>query len=284
MAIVGFPQDEGVRRNGGRVGAAEAPAAIRGQLYRLTPWEPRFDVDLHAAPPIDLGDVRITGALEQSQEALGEVVARLLKLGLVPVILGGGHETAYGTFLGYVGAGRPVGIVNLDAHLDVRPFEPGRGHSGSPFRQALEHPSGLLRRYVCMGAQPFSVSREHAQFVRDRGGSIVWQAEPDVMVTNSFRDELKGAVCNGLAVHISLDTDVVRAGEVPGVSAVNPAGCAGADLLACAWWAGYSSRVTSFELVEINPRFDRDGQSARWAAVAIWWFLVGRVQLSEACQ
>jgi formiminoglutamase len=168
--------------------------------------------------------------------------------------------------------------------LDVRPFKPGGGHSGSPFRQALEHPSGLLRRYVCMGAQPFLVSREHARYVTERGGSIVWQNEPVEVLSDFLPVELKGATCKGLAVHVSLDADVVQVVEVPGVSAINPAGCVGADLLSCARWAGGWSGVTSFELVEINPRFDRDGQSARWAAVAVWHFLVGRAQLSGACQ
>ncbi len=284
VAIVGFPQDEGVRRNGGRVGAAEAPAAIRQQLYRLCPWEPRSDVDLRDTPPLDLGDVRVDGDLEVTQIALGEVVAALLRRGLVPVILGGGHETAYGTFLGYGEAQQPLGIINLDAHLDVRPFEPGRGHSGSPFRQALTHPSGMLRRYVCMGAQPSAVSREHARYVCDRGGSIVWRDQVDGLLTDHFYHEVNGAAFRGLSIHVSLDADVVRAADVPGVSAVNPSGLAGYDLLSCASRAGGSRLVTSFELVEINPRFDRDHQSARWAAVAVWTFLVGRAALSQTCQ
>jgi formiminoglutamase len=33
--------------------------------------------------------------------------------------------------------------------------------------------------------------------------------------------------------------------------------------------------VASFEVVEVNPRLDRDGQSARWAALAVWQFLAG---------
>jgi formiminoglutamase len=284
VAIVGFPQDEGVRRNGGRVGAAEAPAAIRQQLYRLTPWDPRSDVEFGSVAPIDLGNLRIQGDLEESQQALGEVVGKLLQQGLVPVILGGGHETGYGTYLGHVQAGRPLGIINFDAHLDVRSFESGRGHSGSPYRQALEHPSGLLRRYVCMGAQPFSVSREHARYVLERGGSIIWRDQANGMLLDQLYQELKGPAWKELTTHVSLDADVVRVADVPGVSANNPTGLDGDDVLACVATAGQSLKVTSFELVEINPRFDRDGQSARWAAVAVWRFLVGRAQLSMVCQ
>src|SRR5262249_44599972 len=65
--IVGFPQDEGVRRNQGRPGAAQAPAEIRRWLYRLTPYDGENEVHLATLPPLDAGDVRITGALEDSQ-------------------------------------------------------------------------------------------------------------------------------------------------------------------------------------------------------------------------
>src|ERR1700683_5178892 len=61
--IVGFPQDEGVRRNHGRAGAADAPREIRRWLYRLTPWDPITNQDLADQPPLDAGDVRLSGPL-----------------------------------------------------------------------------------------------------------------------------------------------------------------------------------------------------------------------------
>src|SRR2546421_602796 len=100
--LVGFPQDEGVRRNHGRPGAAQAPREIRRCLYRLTPWDAEHNIDLTDHHPLDMGSVRINGTLEDSQAALGAVVGGILSQGAVPVILGGGHETAYGHYLGYV--------------------------------------------------------------------------------------------------------------------------------------------------------------------------------------
>src|SRR5262245_36867287 len=139
--LIGFPQDEGVRRNHGRPGAAEAPHEIRQRLFRLTPHDGYTNTDLTANPPLDLGDVRIQGTLEETQQALGEVVAAVLGRGAVPIVLGGGHETAFGHYLGYAALQRQVGVINIDAHLDVRPCAEGRGTSGTPFRQAMEHPS-----------------------------------------------------------------------------------------------------------------------------------------------
>ncbi len=281
--LVGFPQDEGVRRNQGRPGAAAAPAAIRPWLYRLTPWDGQSGTDLAALDLLDLGDIRIEGGLEESQQALAEVIAALLTAGCVPIVLGGGHETAYGHYLGYVRAGRDVAILNLDAHLDVRPFPDGQGHSGSPFRQALEHPHRPLPgdHYTCLGAQPFAVSREHERCVRDKGGVIRWCPEMREQAGRIFLQECEHLADGGCPVYVTFDSDVVRQSDVPGVSAPNPVGLSGVEVIACAALAGQCRAVTSFDLVEINPSFDRDGQSARWAAVVIWHFLNGLARRSH---
>ena len=85
----------------------------------------------------------------------------------------------------------------------------------------------------------------------------------------------------GHAVYASIDADAFRAADVPGVSAPNPAGIPGDQALACALHLGRSLAVTSFDLVEISPPHDRDHQSARWAALVVWHFLVGLAQRTE---
>jgi formiminoglutamase len=274
--LIGFPQDEGVRRNGGRVGAEEAPREIRRWLYRLVPWDCETNSDLAALGLLDLGNVRIEGDLEETQTALGEVVGAVLRSGAVPVVLGGGHETAYGHYLGYVNAGVSVGVVNIDAHLDVRPLIDGKGHSGSPFRQMMEHPTHPLpgERYVCLGAQPQSVARPHWLYARQRGAVVRW-AKRLLMANTVFMRWCDHLTTKGCHIYVTLDADVVLASEVPGVSAPNAHGLFGKNVIACARTAGQNPAVASFDLVEINPRYDRDGQSARWAALVVWNFLVG---------
>jgi formiminoglutamase len=281
--LVGFPQDEGVRRNGGRPGAAAAPAAIRRWLQRLTPWDGSTGADLAALRVLDLGDVDTITDLEASQQALGEVTGALLRAGAVPLVLGGGHETAFGHYLGHIHAGQPVGIINLDAHLDVRPYPGGRGHSGSPFRQALEHPTHPLpgERYVCLGAQPGSVSRDHAAYVRDRGGTIHWCNEVRGQLAAHLARASVRLQTAGCRIHLSLDCDVVRAADVPGVSAPNALGLDGVEVAGCLRQAGADAAVVGLDVVEINPSFDVDGRSARWAAVALWHFLAGLAQRRE---
>jgi formiminoglutamase len=274
--LIGFPQDEGVRRNHGRPGAAEAPHEVRRWLHRLPPFDAEEGADLTRQPPLDLGNVRLGGTLEDSQQSLAEVVHRILAAGAIPIILGGGHETAYGHYLGYLACQRRPGIINLDAHLDVRPCAPGQGHSGSPFFQALEHTDHPLpgAHYVCLGAQPHVVSRQHFLYARERGCSIRWRGEQMPLVEQfaTERDRLAAAAAS---IYVTIDADAVRAADVPGVSAPNPSGFSGREVIACARTAGRSPAVSSLDLVEINPRYDRDGQSARWAALVVWNFLVG---------
>jgi formiminoglutamase len=275
--LIGFPQDEGVRRNHGRPGAAEAPHEIRQRLFRLTPYDGPTDTDLTGAPPLDLGNIRVRGSLEESQQALGAVVAAVLERGAVPVVLGGGHETAYGHYLGYAALRRKVGIINLDAHLDVRPCPDGRGHSGSPFRQAMEHVEFPLPGscYVCLGAEPSAVAREHLQYVQTRGGTVWWAGHLPTDLELSYVGARDLLTKTAGQVYVTLDADVVAAAAVPGVSAPNPNGLSAAEVLGCVRVAGRSPAVSSFDLVEINPRLDPDGRSTRWAALAIWNFLMG---------
>jgi len=165
--LVGFPQDEGVRRNHGRPGAAEAPAG--DSAVASIDWPPGTS-NARSTWPTSRRSTPATCVFKGTWRRRSWPSVRssggILRTGAVPVILGGGHETAYGHYLGYVAAGLPVGILNIDAHLDLRPCIDGRGHSGSPFRQALEHPNSPLPgdRYTCLGVQPHTTSLEHWRY------------------------------------------------------------------------------------------------------------------------
>jgi formiminoglutamase len=267
VVLLGFPSDEGIARNGGRVGAAAGPAAIRDALGRMTP-DVRGPASFAAlaARTRDLGDVAVTGDVERDQELLGAALRPHLELGRFAIVLGGGHETAFGHFLGYQ---RPVSILNWDAHADVRELKAGGAHSGSPFRQALEHPSGRCVRYTVAGLQPHAVSAEHLALVQSRGRAV-------------FRDELKTSA--GVAklydhvggpLMVSFDLDAVDGAFAPGVSAPSTNGLPAALWLEAAFRAGAAPAVASADVVELSPPHDQDGQTARLAALTVWQILRG---------
>ncbi|HJR15727.1 MAG TPA: formimidoylglutamase [Gemmatimonadales bacterium] len=266
--ILGFPCDEGIRRNGGRVGAAGGPSAIRAALYQLAPDARSERFEHRLGRTRDLGDIEMSGVMESDQQHLGEVVAPYIRTGRFVVVLGGGHETSYGHFLGYVLAQRRVEILNWDAHPDVRDPAGDRGHSGSPFRQAVEHGSNACRRYSVAGLQPHLAAREHVAYV-ERHGRVIWR---DDVTLERIAQLYRSADDPTMA---SFDLDTVNEAEAPGVSAPNSGGLTSDLWIEAAYQAGRSAGVASVDVVELNPVFDRDGQTARLAAVTVWWLLRG---------
>lgn len=269
VAILGFPCDEGVVRNNGRAGAAQGPDALRRCLYRFTPDPTDARMTSLLRRSRDLGDLAVSGELEADQQSLGEAVAEILDAGTIPVVLGGGHETAYGHFLGYAGAGLPVAISNVDAHADVRELRNGQGHSGSPFRQALEHESGLCREYRVAGLQPQSNSRAHIQYLDTHNCRYWFRTETDQEVIAELYPDKEGDR------YATFCLDALDAAFAPGVSAPASDGLHPEWWLAAAYRAGASERVRSFDVVELNPGYDVDQRTARIAALTVWHFLRG---------
>jgi formiminoglutamase len=268
VVIAGFPTDVGVRRNGGRPGAAAGPAAIRAALHKLTPdaERPAPFVDLLARTR-DLGDLEVSDDLEADQRALGDALAPHLAAGAFVVVLGGGHETAYGHFLAHVALGAPVRLLNWDAHADVRPLRDGRAHSGSPFRQALEHPGGLAERYVVAGLQPHSAAAAHVEYVRARGAVHFRRALDDVALVDALYAESPTIV--------SFDLDALGRAHAPGVSAPAVDGIPIEAWLRAAYLAGRTPSVRAVDVVELSPPHDVDGATAATAALTVWHVLRG---------
>lgn len=276
VVILGFPSDEGVRRNSGRVGASEGPDAIRQALYRFTPdTEDDGSFQELVEHTQDLGNLDLSGQVEQDQEMLGEVVAPYIAQNVIPIILGGGHETAYGHFLGYVKARQDITILNWDAHTDVRELKEGQAHSGSPFRQAILDPSHRCKQYTVAGLLPYSVTRSHLDFITEHGGTFYWKESLSTQhiaeIYRSWQSPLM----------TTFDLDAVDQAYAPGVSAPAVNGLAPNLWLHAAYEAGRCCFVKSMDIVELNPKFDRDNQSARLAALTVWYFLRGLTKSSR---
>jgi formiminoglutamase len=268
--VVGFPCDQGVALNAGRVGAAEAPNYIRGALYRFTarPDGGESFVDL-VGRVRDLGNVVPGRTVEESQVLLGEALAPWLSRGVPTIVLGGGHETAFGHFLGYVRSRLAVEIVNWDAHPDVRETYGGKAHSGSSFRLALTHPSGLCRGYTVAGLLRHMTAESHLRFLRDMNGNFHWQED----LSPGLIERVFASLSTRCLA--TFDMDAVDQAFAPGVSAPATGGMMPALWLNAAHLAGRCPCVSSMEIVEVNPTHDRDEQTVRLAGLTVWHFLSG---------
>ncbi|MBF6453552.1 formimidoylglutamase [Nocardia cyriacigeorgica] len=255
--FVGFASDEGVRRNKGRVGAAAGPDALRQALSPMALATPRRAYD---AGTVTVSDAR----LEEGQRVLGAEVSTLLDAGHFPIVLGGGHEIAYGTYLGVAGsalgraAGR-IGILNLDAHFDLR-ADPVPS-SGTPFRQILEADAGV--RYAVLGiSQP---SNTAALFDTAAKYDVRYLLDDDCDQESAlgFVDAFMADID---LLYLTIDLDVLPAAVAPGVSAPAAFGIPLATIQAVCDRVTASGKLAVVDVAELNPGLDIDNRTARTAA------------------
>jgi formiminoglutamase len=261
LVLIGFACDEGVRRNGGRIGARDGPRAIRAALANLA-WH-------QECPVYDAGDVRCDdGDMERAQSRLAEVVATAITAGHRPLVLGGGHETAWGTFQG-ITAAKPkaaVGVINIDAHFDLRADNPG--NSGTPFYQIAKwyEKHGQPFRYLCLGvAEPSNTS---AIFDRALQLGVDWVTDRNChyLLSDAVLKRILAFLQTADLLHVSIDLDVLPGKTMPAVSAPAARGVPLEYLESLLELVLHNGRVASVELVELNPLHDIDGQGARVAA------------------
>jgi formiminoglutamase len=275
VALIGFASDEGVRRNKGRRGAAGAPAAIRKALANLA-WH-------RESPAYDGGDVVCDdGDLEGAQARLAAEVAGLLAAGHFPLVLGGGHEVAYGSWQGLAAhlathfttlladtGERPprIGIVNFDAHFDLR--DASQVHSsGTPFAQIADACAarGWPFRYACLGVSRASNTR--ALFRRAAELDVLVREDREITPASlaDLGQALDAFVAGCDHVYLTIDLDVLPACEAPGVSAPAARGVPLALLEPLVEGVRDSGRLRLADLAELNPEFDIDHRTARVAA------------------
>jgi formiminoglutamase len=162
--LLGIPEDIGVRANFGRPGAASAwECAIKSianiqhnrfckgsqiiVLGQINVAEEMRDVE-----NLDFNDIddrsKLSQLVEKIDKEVSHIIFNVIKAGKTPIIIGGGHNNAYGNIKGSALAkGKPVNAINFDAHSDFRILE-GR-HSGNGFSYAYEE--GFLKKYFIFG-------------------------------------------------------------------------------------------------------------------------------------
>ncbi|NLR57134.1 formimidoylglutamase [Chitinophaga polysaccharea] len=270
IALLGFACDEGVRRNKGRVGAAEGPMALRKAIAG-------FPVHFNAQTILlDAGDiVCVNGELENAQTVLREAVQTILLAGYLPVLLGGGHEITYGHASGIRQFVTPqqVGFINFDAHFDIRiPDEQGAS-SGTGFWQLAQDckQAGTPFHYLALGIQKLGNTRQLFNIAGEEEATYV---SADAFHLND-KDTLFAAIQHFLSqvdkVYLTTCLDVFAAPFAPGVSATAYNGIIpGGLFLQCYRKILQSGKVAGADIAELNPSLDIDNRTARLGAALIF--------------
>ncbi len=269
IAFLGFACDEGVRRNGGRTGAVTGPEALRKACSS-------FPVHFEGHVLADAGNIVCDGRqLEMAQEALSATVAHILKAGYLPVVLGGGHEVAYGHERGisrHFGK-EVVGIINFDAHFDLR--EPGTEgpSSGTGFWQIAEDrkKEGQPFHYLALGIQQNS----NTPRLFDTAASLGVDYLPASLFQQKYHDQLIGAIRSFIQrndrIYLTTCLDVFAAPYAPGVSAAAYNGLVpDALFLDCFRTVLRTGKLAGADFAELNPSLDQDNRTAKLAASLVF--------------
>jgi len=271
IGVLGFESDEGVRRNQGRVGAAEGPAALRRALAPLALHGPLATGEVAIC---DHGDAVTHGQdLEAGQAEAAALVARALDAdgARLVVVLGGGHETAWASYRGLrasrrCGEDTRWGVLNLDAHFDLR--HEGRATSGTPFAQmsTAEAAAGRALRYAVIGiAEP---SNTPALVATARELGVTWMT--DLECAEGGAPAIAAFVADFAAdldvLYLTIDLDVLPAAVAPGVSAPAALGVEAPLVAAAVRAAAATGGLALVDVVELCPRLDVDARTARTAA------------------
>lgn len=271
IVILGCPQDEGVRRKNGRPGAAEAPAAIRRQFYKLTPFNIKKKL-------FDIGDVVIGGSLEETHDTQCAVVKQILADGKRLIVLGGGNDISYpdGRAMAEVfGADKWIGI-NVDAHLDVRIAE--QRNSGTPYRQLLEEGHLLPNYFYEVAYQTHFASPVYYKYLRDLGVNRISleilrsREQADMELKENIRQRFIGQ-SSSLNTFFGFDIDAVRSSDAPGSSAPSPLGLRAGEFITLVKYAASLANTKIVEFSEVNPAYDIDNCTSLLVAIAMHRFV-----------
>lgn len=270
FGIIGFECDWGIEFNKGRVGAANGPKSIRAELSKL-PCDFPQEVKI-----FDCGNVYVQGiSLEEGQKSLGEAIERVKSLNLQPIVLGGGHETAFGHYQGlfekYAKTDK-LGIINFDAHFDCRPYKENGPSSGTMFRQIHDKnvDEGLKFNYLPIGIQRHSNTVSLFNFAQEAG--VEYILAKDIVNGQIYKifDKIDKFTRKLDHIYITICSDVFSSSYAPGVSAPQPLGLDPEVVIIILKHILQTGKVVSFDISEVSPRYDKDSATASLAAVLIY--------------
>lgn len=280
VCLVGLPLDFGTVLEGGRAGAANAPDAIRRELHRYhKTYNLEHSVSLEALHIADAGNLDLRGLDHAANHALiREQLGKLLRQYPRVVVLGGSHDGTYSTVRGLFDAagGQAVGGINLDAHADVKD-KPDVISSGTPFGKLLREQFLAGAQFTEIGLHSNLNTKEDIDFLHEQQATIVPLAhvQADGMPLYMQRALRRATQGTATAAFVSLDIDGCAEAYAPAVSAPSADGFTPRQAAEAAFLAGAEAGVRLFEVVELNPSFDRDNQTARLAATLVAAYLTG---------
>ncbi|WP_299227989.1 formimidoylglutamase [uncultured Psychroserpens sp.] len=287
--IFGIKEDVGVFANLGNTGTSSAWDAVIKILLNT-----QSNAHTHARKVVILGALefpayqekintldqnkkkdifKVRKKVKKIDEAVTYLVSQIISAGKVPIIIGGGHNNAYGNIKGAALALKaPINAINFDAHHDFR-AEEGR-HSGNGFSYAFAE--GFLKNYFIFGL--------HENYTSDRIfktlkklKAIQYCTFEDIMIRqdSDFHSELETAIQHISENPFGLEIDCDAIEGVPS-SAMTPSGFSTNQARQFVHHFGKQTNVTYLHICEAAPTPDTETQVGKLITYLITDFIKAR--------
>ena len=258
MALLGVGEERGTTTN---AGCKSGPDAIRKKLYHLKRGT-------HAYNIVDLGNLKPGIDLQETYLRVSEVCRMLMESNVLPIILGGTHDIAYGQYLAYEQMSKLVSLLNVDACLDLDDTKDGAPASGHIHKIVLHEPNYLLG-YTHLAHQSYLIDPsaiavlEKLYFEAYRVGQL-----------HHHMAEMEPAIRN--ADMLAFDITAIKSADAPGNGNAQPFGLSGEEACQICWYAGLNEKLSSVGFYEYNPeKDDSPKKTASVIATMIWYFIEG---------
>lgn len=272
--MLGAPDDRGISNVGGRLGAGNAPEAIRKMLAQFACGIENNIDKLYLEKGFDIA---LGHTIEEGHSALRQAVSYAIAEDKFPIVLGGGHDYGFPHLAGAHDAHQgKIAVINVDAHLDLRPRNAHGITSGSPFFLAIESNALRPEKFVEFGIQPHCNSPEYYEYARQKKVRVCMLDEIRKQsggVVKAFEKHITALAKGGYKVVVSFDVDSVQMAYAPGVSAPQSDGFTPAELFSMAKACGKNTAVTTIGFFELSPDLDTNQMTARLVCTAIHRFL-----------
>jgi arginase len=280
IRIIGIPMDLGQMRRGVDMG----PSAIRyaGLADRLRRLGYIIDddgnIDVQVREHLmQTGQKEIVDTIHRTCERAYGLARKAVQDDCIPLFLGGDHSIAIGT-VGGVTHDEPSALVWIDAHGDFNIPETspnGNIHGmpvaillgmGLPVLTALGRsgPKVNPQEVVLLGTR--NLDYDEKTLLRNSGVHIYTMREIDERGIGAVIREVVDVVLkHARRIHVSLDMDALDPRDAPGVGTPAPGGFTYREAHLCMEILHDSNRITSMDIVEINPILDRFNRTSKIA-------------------
>jgi arginase family enzyme len=230
--------------------------AIRKELYSLFPGNWQTSI-------ADLGDILPGNSLEDTFFALQKVASKLIRNGIIPIVIGGTQDLTYPLYRAYDALEQMVNLVAIDSKFDFGKQEDGITANSYLSKIVLDEPNNLFN-YSNIGYQTYYNSQEEIDLIEKlyfdayRLGEIANNIE---LAEPVFRD----------ADIVSIDLNAVKSSYSGNFITFTPNGFDGKEICSLSRYAGISDKVSSLGVFNHNNKKEESVLIAQ----IIWYFIEG---------